>query len=212
MWNPGCLLSLSVAFESLRPCRPEPTRLLCPWDFPGREYWSGLPLPLPRDLLFPGIEPASLASPALAGEFFTTVPPGKPGIQYSPNDYVSAVIFFKLEDNCFTMLCWFLPYNNVSQPSVYLCPLPLESPSYAPDIFFFRSQSCVLKIFKCYPFHNLLLNPPVSPPPAIPLTIHGDLFFGTCQSCTVRLVVLLSLRGLTCLPSLPSWSFDQTKN
>ena len=62
--------------------------------FPGREYWSGLPLPLPGDLLLPGIEPASLTSPALAGEFFTTVPPGKPGIQYSPNDYVSAVIFF----------------------------------------------------------------------------------------------------------------------
>ena len=25
------------------------------------EYWSGLPFPLPRDLLAPGIEPASLA-------------------------------------------------------------------------------------------------------------------------------------------------------
>ena len=24
--------------------------------------------------------------------------------------------FFKLEDNCFTMLCWFLPYNNVNRP------------------------------------------------------------------------------------------------
>ena len=31
-----------------------------------------------RDLSDPGIEPASLASPALAGGFFTTVPPGKP--------------------------------------------------------------------------------------------------------------------------------------
>ena len=31
-----------------------------------------------RDLLVPGIEPTSLASPALASGFFTTVPPGKP--------------------------------------------------------------------------------------------------------------------------------------
>ena len=28
------------------------------------------------------------------------------------------------------MLCWFLPYNNVNQPQVYVCPLPLEPPSH----------------------------------------------------------------------------------
>ena len=38
-----------------------------------QEYWSGLPFPPARDLPDPGIEPAS---PALAGGFFTTVPPG----------------------------------------------------------------------------------------------------------------------------------------
>ena len=25
-------------------------------------------------------------------------------------------IFFKLEDNCFTVLCWFLPYITMNQP------------------------------------------------------------------------------------------------
>ena len=40
-----------------------------------QEYWSGLPFPPPGDLPDPGIESAS---PALAGEFFTTEPPGKP--------------------------------------------------------------------------------------------------------------------------------------
>ena len=40
-----------------------------------QEYWSGLPFPSPGDLPNPGIE---LGSPALAGEFFTTMPPGKP--------------------------------------------------------------------------------------------------------------------------------------
>ena len=38
----------------------------------------GLPFPFLGDLSDPGIEPVSPASPALAGRFFTNVPPGKP--------------------------------------------------------------------------------------------------------------------------------------
>ena len=52
---------------------PWTAKLLCPWNSPGKnmgEYW--LPCPSPRDLPNPGIEPASLTSPALAGVFFTT--------------------------------------------------------------------------------------------------------------------------------------------
>ena len=40
-------------------------------EFPGKEYWSGLPCPPPGDL-YPGIELTSLMSPVLAGGFFTT--------------------------------------------------------------------------------------------------------------------------------------------
>ena len=40
-----------------------------------QEYWSGLPFPPPEHLPSPGIEPTS---PALAGRFFTTEPPGNP--------------------------------------------------------------------------------------------------------------------------------------
>ena len=43
--------------------------------FPRQEHWSGLPFPPPAYLSHPGIEPKS---PALAGRFFTTEPPGKP--------------------------------------------------------------------------------------------------------------------------------------
>ena len=39
--------------------------------------WSGLPFPPPGDLSDPGIEPEASASPALAGRFFTTEPPGE---------------------------------------------------------------------------------------------------------------------------------------
>ena len=41
-------------------------------DFSRQEYWSGLPFPSPGDLSDPGINPASPASLALTGTFFTT--------------------------------------------------------------------------------------------------------------------------------------------
>ena len=49
----------------------QPTRILCPWDSLGQEYWSGLPCSTPGDLPDPGIEPVFLA---LASRFFTTSP------------------------------------------------------------------------------------------------------------------------------------------
>ena len=51
--------------------------------FPKQKYWSGLPFPTPGDHLNPGIKPVSLASPAFAGGFFTTEPPGKPSVACS---------------------------------------------------------------------------------------------------------------------------------
>ena len=44
-------------------------------EFSRQDYWSGLLFPPPGDPPYPGIEPASLASPAspaLAGGFFIT--------------------------------------------------------------------------------------------------------------------------------------------
>ena len=70
----ACMLS---HVDSLQPHRLWPTRLLRPpsMGFPRQEYWSGLPFPPPGDLPDSGIKPAS---PALAGRFFTTEPPGMP--------------------------------------------------------------------------------------------------------------------------------------
>ena len=47
-------------------------------EFSRQKYWNSLPFSAPGDLSDLGIEPMSLACPALAGEFFTTVLPGKP--------------------------------------------------------------------------------------------------------------------------------------
>ena len=52
-WTIACQAPLSVGFS-------------------GQEYWSGLSFPTPGDLPDPGIKPSLLASPALAGRFFTT--------------------------------------------------------------------------------------------------------------------------------------------
>ena len=57
--------------------------------FSRQEHWSGLPFPSPKDLPHPGIEPASLASPALAGGFVTAEPPGKP--YFGPGAFSSQV-------------------------------------------------------------------------------------------------------------------------
>ena len=46
--------------------------------FPRQEYWSGLQFPSAGHLPAPGIKPVYLVSPAMAGGFFTTMPPGKP--------------------------------------------------------------------------------------------------------------------------------------
>ena len=40
--------------------------------FPRQGYWGGLPCPSPGHLPDPGMEPVSLKSSALAGEFFAT--------------------------------------------------------------------------------------------------------------------------------------------
>ena len=45
--------------------------------FPRQEYWSGLPFPSPGNLPNSWIEPTSIASPALAGEFFITSAPAE---------------------------------------------------------------------------------------------------------------------------------------
>ena len=54
-------------------------------EFPRQQYWSELPFPPLADLLDPGIEPLSPVSPALAGRFFTIVPPRKPLVMIRSN-------------------------------------------------------------------------------------------------------------------------------
>ena len=68
------MLSHSVVSDSAIPWTVAHQALLS-MGFPRQEYWRGLPFPTSRDPSDPGIKSLSLASPALAGGFFTT---GKP--------------------------------------------------------------------------------------------------------------------------------------
>ena len=67
-----CLVAKSCPFVcDLMDCSPPgPVSM----EFPRKEYWSGLPFPIPGDFPDPGIRPESSAS---AGRFFTTEPAGK---------------------------------------------------------------------------------------------------------------------------------------
>ena len=56
---------LSVMSDSLGPHGLVHARLLCPWNFPGKN--TGFPLHTPGDLPHPGIKPAS---PALQAAFY----------------------------------------------------------------------------------------------------------------------------------------------
>ena len=55
------------------------TRLLCPWDFPGKNTGVDCHFLLQRNLPDPEIKPTS---PALAAGFFTTEPLGKPSASH----------------------------------------------------------------------------------------------------------------------------------
>ena len=46
----------------------------------------------------------------------------KPLVLY---EHFLKMYLFLIEDNCFTIRCWFLAYIRMNQPWLYICPLPL---------------------------------------------------------------------------------------
>ena len=86
-------------------------------EFPRQEYSRGLPFPSPGGLPIPRIKPVS---PAVAGGFFTTEPPGKPSeyyqftylrvvnLNYSIKKKKSQCIIFMRVGKCITYLLLYL--------------------------------------------------------------------------------------------------------
>ena len=69
--------------------------------FSRQEYWGGLLFLSLGDLPNPGIE---FVSPALAGKFFTTEPPGKPRYYYYYNTNMMLLLSLLLELLLFLLL------------------------------------------------------------------------------------------------------------
>ena len=70
-------------------------------EFSRPEHWGGYPFPSPGDLPNSGIKPTSLASPALAGVFFTTMLPGKPNRIYVTEVKYTYVHMGERQNPCF---------------------------------------------------------------------------------------------------------------
>ena len=146
-----------------------PATILCPWNFPGKEYWSGLPFPSPGDLPYPGIE---LVSPALAG--------GLDFLQWSHQGSS-----FTTQKVCFLTLLLF-SHTAVSdslwphglQHARLPCPLP--SPRTC-------SNSCPLSWWCIQP--SCPLSSPS--PPTFILSQHQGLFSWVCSSHQVEKVLEL---------------------
>ena len=98
--------------------------------FSGKEV-----IPFSRDLSNPGKKPASLMSPALAGGFFTLVPPGKP-IRY--NVYK---VLIELLTECRQLIngsgCYFYLYNLLNTSLDILIALILTSSSTLESKYYF---------------------------------------------------------------------------
>ena len=107
-----------------------------------QEYWSGLPFPSPGGLPVPRTDPESLAFPALAGRFFTTVLLKKPkdsSVYVCVCLYVShSVMSDSMRPPC-TIACQAplsMEFSRQEYWSELPCPFPgdLPDPEIAPGI------------------------------------------------------------------------------
>ena len=142
-----------------------------------------------------------------------------------PNFFLNVL----LVDNCFTVLCWFLPHINMNQPLAYIYPLPLEPPSHLPlhptplgclRALVWVPESCSKFPLAIYLTHgsvyaSMLLSQFIPPSPWFPLNwIHWLLFLLISWPFGPGALWLFSSLGLlipsgssstVCLSGIPTW-------
>ena len=103
--------------DSSQPHGLSPTRLFCPWDFPGRN--TGVSSRFLLQGIFP-TQGLSSWSPAFADGFFNTQPPGKPwGIRAIAN-VVKTVLLFNI--SVFKILdCYHLEFAYIFKFKKRVC-------------------------------------------------------------------------------------------
>ena len=129
-------VSHSVVSDSLRPPWTVACQVPLSMKFSRQEYWSRLPFLSWGNLPSPGIKPQF---PALKTDSLWSESPGK---------LLMICLFFKLinlfllEGNYFIIFWWLLPYIDMNQSWVYMCPtilnpshlLPHTSPLGCPRV------------------------------------------------------------------------------
>ena len=122
--------------------------------FPRQEYWSGLPFPPPEDLPNPEIKATSPAPPALAGEFSTTLPLGKPTSQYVQTNESILTHYYSLMSALYLDFLSFHPWSFSCPRShlkyhmilVVMCPqAPLSCNSFL-NFFLFQMTVTVQRL------------------------------------------------------------------
>ena len=116
---------LSSHAQPLWPRGLWPARLLCPWNFPGRNTGVSCHFLLQVNLPDPRIEPTSPASPALAGRLFTTEPLGNPhGIVVGVVNFYNGSNSTKCADtgDVGSYLGWEDPLEKGNGNPQYSCP------------------------------------------------------------------------------------------
>ena len=107
------VLSCSVMSHSLRPHRLQSTRLLCPWNSPGKNTGVGSHSLLQGGLRNPRIKPRRIA-----GGFFTAELPGSPGLDSLQLTQCFLTIFstssLHIHISMICLLFWF----HVNSPSI----------------------------------------------------------------------------------------------
>ena len=89
--------------------------------------------------------------------------------------------FFPLEDNCFPILYWPLPYINMNRPQIYICPLlprPLSHPipsRVGLSSLWHTANSHLLSTLHMVMYVSMLLSQFV--PPSSSPTVSFSLFF-----------------------------------
>ena len=92
-------------------------------EFSRQEHWSWLLFPTPGDLPDPGAEPVLLITSALAGIFFTTVPPAIGKLLFEPENQILVLIKLCSQPSAFPTVL-FIPKSHFSLENWLVLKVP----------------------------------------------------------------------------------------
>ena len=132
--------ALQSSLTLLQPRGLQPTRLLCPWDSPGKKTRVGC------HFLLQGIFPTqgSNSSSVLAGRFFTTHPAAKPSLLFWVNNL-----------NVFKLL-----FNNTCQKKPFTFTVPRTREMFKTHHYYYARFLLLQRrgSGRCFPSHDVTLR------------------------------------------------------